>query len=534
MAGGLISKFTSVSGATLMSRVLGFVRESLMAAALGAGPAADAFYAAFRFPNLFRRLFAEGAFNAAFVPLFSREIEEHGREGAQEFSREVFGILFSALVVLTIAMELAMPLLVRFVIAPGFVDDPEKFNLTWTLAAIMFPYLMCMSLAAMMSGILTSLHHYFVAAIAPVFLNVILIAVLLVALYTGADPVRTSLELSWGVLVAGIVQLAIVVIAVRRQNIIITFRRPRLTPSVKRLLALAAPAAITGGITQINLVIGQAIASTMDGAIAIINYADRIFQLPLGIITNAIGVVLLAELSRTIRAGNEENATHLQNRSIEFGLALVLPAMVGFLIIPEALLALVYERGAFTRETTLVSAGVLAGFAAGLPAFTLTATFLPAFYSREDMRTPMWGAAANAATNIVVSLILFPIYGPAGIAVATSIAGWVNALFLGYMLWRRNLFRPSSQTLGRVLRIAIATAATGAFLFWFNWAFGMRMLDGMVGERILLVAAAIGGAMLLYFSLALAIGAIDRSYLKALANRLRSRRSGGTKGGGGA
>jgi putative peptidoglycan lipid II flippase len=205
--------------------------------------------------------------------------------------------------------------------------------------------------------------------------------------------------------------------------------------------------------------------------------------------------------------------------------------MVGFLILPEALLALVYERGAFTRETTLISAGVLAGFAAGLPAFTLSATLLPAFYAREDMRTPMWGAAANAATNIVVSLILFPIYGPAGIAIATSVAGWVNALFLGYMLWRRKLFRPSSQTLGRVLRIAIATAVTGAFLFWFDLAFGQRMLDGTAVERVVLVAAAIGGSMLLYFSLAIAIGAIDRSYLKALANRLRSRRSGGSRGG---
>jgi hypothetical protein len=219
----LVKKFATVGGATLGSRIFGFARETLMAAALGTGPMADVFYAAFRFPNLFRRLFAEGAFNAAFVPLFAKEIEAGGIDGAKRFSEEVFGVLFSVLLLITIVMELAMPLLVRFIIAPGFTDDPEKFSITVRMAAVMFPYLMCMSLTAMMSGMLNSLHHFFAAAIAPVFLNVVMIGALFYALYTGAEPLATAWYLSWGVLVAGVLQLAVVYFGVLHAGMSIGF-----------------------------------------------------------------------------------------------------------------------------------------------------------------------------------------------------------------------------------------------------------------------------------------------------------------------
>ena len=264
----LVRKFATVGGATLGSRIFGFARETLMAAALGTGPMADVFYAAFRFPNLFRRLFAEGAFNAAFVPLFAKEIEANGTDGAKRFSEEVFGVLFSVLLLITIVMELSMPLLVRFVIAPGFTNDPDKFDITVRMAAVMFPYLMCMSLTAMMSGMLNSLHHFFAAAIAPVFLNVVMIGALFYALYIGAEPLQTAWYLSWGVLVAGILQLAVVYFGVLHAGMSIGLRFPRFTPNVKRLLILAIPAAVTGGITQINQMIGQAIASSREGAIA--------------------------------------------------------------------------------------------------------------------------------------------------------------------------------------------------------------------------------------------------------------------------
>src|ERR1044072_8334202 len=222
----LVKKFATVASGTLMSRALGFGREMLMAAALGTGPVADAFNAAFQFPNTFRRLFAEGAFNAAFVPLFAKEIEANGLDGARRFPAEVFGALFTVLLGLSILMELTMPLIVRFIIAPGFVSDPSKFDNTVSMAIIMFPYLACMSLSAMMSGMLNSLHRYFAAAIAPVFLNVILIGVLAYAWYTGQDGRQVGYALSWGVMVSGLVQLAIVWIAVRNASITIGFRLP--------------------------------------------------------------------------------------------------------------------------------------------------------------------------------------------------------------------------------------------------------------------------------------------------------------------
>ncbi|MGQ5172172.1 murein biosynthesis integral membrane protein MurJ, partial [Brucella abortus] len=300
----LVKKFATVASGTLMSRIFGFTREMFMAAALGTGPVADAFNAAFRFPNTFRRLFAEGAFNSAFVPLFAKEIEKNGMDGARRFSEEVFGVLFTVLLFLTIAMELSMPFIVRTVIAPGFTDDPVKFSNTVRLAIIMFPYLACMSLAAMMGGMLNSLHRYFAAAIAPVFLNIILIGVLAVAWMQGYDALAVGYGLSWGVMAAGLVQLAIVWIAVRHAGIKIGFRRPRLTPNVKRLLVLALPAAITGGITQINLLINTNIASGMQGAVSSLVYADRIYQLPLGVVGIAVATVLLPELSRALRGGH--------------------------------------------------------------------------------------------------------------------------------------------------------------------------------------------------------------------------------------
>lgn len=522
MAGGLIGKFSAVGGATAASRVLGFVREAIIASLLGAGPVADAFYAAFRFPNLFRRLFAEGAFNSAFVPLFAKELEGDGEGAAKLFAEQVLSVLVCILLALSALAMIFTPFLVETVIAARFDPASEKFQLTVTMTRIMFPYLMAMSLVAMFSGILNSLRRYFLAALAPVLLNVAMIAALGLAWLNGADPRGIGLWLSWSVIVSGVLQLLLLIEGVRRQGFGLSMRAPAFTPSVRRLLWLALPAAVTGGITQINLLVGQNIASAQDGAIAVINYADRLFQLPLGIITNAIGVVLLAELARTLRAGNLDDALHLQNRSLEFGLGLVLPAMVGFLILPEALLALVYERGAFGRETTLLSAGVLSGFAAGLPAFTLIAIFRPGFYAREDMKIPMWGAGANALTNIVLSLLLFPRYGPAGIAIATSVAGWVNALFLGGVLWRKSLFRPSPALLRRLGLILFANAVTAVLLYAYEWAFGTRMLDGGIGERLVLVLSAIALAMVVYFGLVIATGAIDRDALKALFNRKRT------------
>ena len=454
----LVKKFATVASGTLMSRVLGFTREMLMAAAVGTGPVADAFYAAFQFPNTFRRLFAEGAFNAAFVPLFAKEIEANGVDGAKRFSEEVFGVLFTALLAITIVMELSMPLLVRYAIAPGFAGDPEKLSVTVALATIMFPYLICMSLGAMMAGMLNSLRRYFAAAVAPVFLNIILIGVLAYAWYQGMDGPAVGYALAWGVLAAGIVQLAIVWIAVRHAGVRIGFRRPRLTPNVKRLLWLALPAAITGGITQINTLIGTAIASGGEGAVASLNLADRVYQLPLGVVGIAVAIVLLPELARALKAGNLAEASNLQNRSVEFTLFLTLPAAAALLTMSEPIVRVLYERGAFTPEDTTLVAEILAIFGLGLPAFVLIKAFTPGYFAREDTKTPMIFAAISVAVNVSIALWLFPRIGAPGIATASAVAGWINAaLLLGVLVARGHWGRDAGLT-KRTPRLILASA----------------------------------------------------------------------------
>jgi putative peptidoglycan lipid II flippase len=519
----LVKKFITVGGATLGSRIFGFARETLMAAALGTGPMADVFYAAFRFPNLFRRLFAEGAFNAAFVPLFAKEIEAHGIEGAKRFSEEVFGVLFSVLLLITIVMELAMPLLVRWVIAPGFADDAEKFDLTVRLAAVMFPYLMSMSLTAMMSGMLNSLHHFFAAAVAPIFLNLVMISALFYAIYFGADPLTTAWYLSWSVLVAGVLQLAVVYIGVRHAGINIGLRFPRFTPNVKRLLLLAIPAAITGGVTQINLVIGQAIASGKEGAIAALQYADRIYQLPLGVVGVAVGIVLLPELARSLKSGHIKEAANIQNRSIEFVLFLTLPAAVALWLLSDDIIRVLYERGAFNSENTTLVGSILAIFGLGLPAFVLIKALQPGFYAREDTKSPMRYTAVAVAVNSALSIMLFPVLAERGIALAEAVAGWLNAVQLFVTLYRRGHLAWEWSLVRRTAMLLVSSAVMGGVIVYLSHRWepllgsGSTLLTktGVLGLLMLI-------AMAVYFIVAFLIGGVDLGMVRRNLKRKRA------------
>lgn len=512
----LLRKFGTVASGTLASRLLGFTREMMMAAALGTGPVADVFYAAFQFPNTFRRLFAEGAFNAAFVPLFAREIEQNGLDGARRFSEEVFGVLLTALIAITIAMQLAMPVLVSTIIAPGFADDPGKYRLTVELALIMFPYLGCMSLAAMMAGMLNSLRRYFAAAIAPVFLNVVLIAVLGTAWWNGSDGATVGYGLAWGVLVSGLIQLAIVWGAVRHAGVRLKLHRPRLTPNVRRLLWLALPAAVTGGITQINQLVGTAIASTQASAVSSLAMADRIYQLPLGVVGIAVSIVLLPELARALRGGDAIEAASLQNRSVEFSLFLTLPAAVAIFVIAEPIIRVLYERGQFAEmNSTPMVAGILAVFGLGLPAFVLIKALTPGFFAREDTRTPMIFAAISVAANLGLALALLPRIGPQGIAVASAAAGWINALMLFGALIRRGHWETDRAIRKRLPRLVLAAAAMGVALW-----FGARELSpflqpaSALGEQVLALGALIAGGGLVYLLAAFLFGGIDTGTLK--------------------
>ncbi|WP_345900904.1 murein biosynthesis integral membrane protein MurJ [Martelella sp. UBA3392] len=518
----LVGKFATVGGATFASRLFGFARETMMAAALGNGPMADVFYAAFRFPNLFRRLFAEGAFNAAFVPLFSKEIEESGVDGAKRFAEQVLGVLFTALFLITVVMELAMPLIVRFIIAPGFADDADKFEMTVRLSSVMFPYLICMSLMAMMSGMLNSLHRYFAAAIAPVFLNVVLIAVLAYGVWIKADPQMMAEYLSWGVLVAGVIQLAVVWFDVRRAGMRFTFRLPKITPKIRRLVALAVPAAITGGVIQINQLIGQAVASGKDGAISALQYADRLYQLPLGVVGVAGGVVLLPELSRALKGGNFKEAGHIQNRTIEFVLFLTVPAAFGLMMISTEITRVLYERGAFTPETTTLVAAIMTVYAFGLPAFALTKALQPAFYARENTKLPMRFTMIAVAINSVLAISLFPILAERGIALAEVVSGWTNVVLLATTLVISGHLKFDSLLMCRIPLIVLSGAAMAAAVkfaavklaAWF--APGAHFMQQLGGVLILIAIA-----MAVYFGLVLATGGVNRALIMKLVRRRR-------------
>ncbi|TNE59360.1 MAG: murein biosynthesis integral membrane protein MurJ [Alphaproteobacteria bacterium] len=446
-----------VAAMTMISRVLGFVRDILIARFLGIGPIADAFFYAFTFPNLFRRLFGEGAFNSAFVPLYAKKLEGEGEEAARRFSAEALAVLLLSLVILTLVAEIFMPALI-LLIAPGFADTPEKFELTVLFTRISFPYLLFVSLVALQSGILNSRGKFAAAAAAPILLNIVLIT----ALMTVRPWFETTGHLlSFGVAIAGIAQFIVLAVACQRLGALPRLPRPRLTPDVRRLIRLGVPGAIAGGITQINLVVGGIIASLEDGARAILYYADRLYQLPLGVIGVALGVALLPELSRRLRAGDGEGVERGQNRALEIALYFTLPAAVALFAMPQFLITALFERGAFDTAATEATAAALRLFALGLPAFVLIKVFSPAFFAREDTKTPMRYAAVGVAVNIGVSLALFWQIGFLAIALATTLSGWVNA----GLLWRRlsalEHFTLDSQIRRSLPKMALASLAMG-------------------------------------------------------------------------
>ncbi len=478
----------------MMSRVLGFVRELLIASLLGTGPVADAFYAAFRFPNLFRRLFAEGAFNAAFIPLFSKELEGGGESQAREFSSEVVSVLAVILLGLTALAEIFMPFLVTWVVAPGFTDNPEKYELTVLLTRIMFPYLACMSLVAMFSGVLNSLGKFAAAAFAPVLLNILMITVLLAVTFTGGmEPGAVGTIMSWTVCASGFLQLGLLVVAVKKSNLLPVLKRPSLTPRVKRLLILSIPAATAGGITQINLLIGQMIASQKEGAISILQYADRIYQLPLGVVGIAVGVALLPNISRKLQANDMAGVDHSQNRALELSMLLTVPAAAGIMCLAQPVINVLFERGQFSAVDTAATAPALIAFAMGLPAFVMIKVFSPGFFAREDTRTPMIFAAVSVFINIAGSLMLFPIYQEMGIAIATSISAWVNAGLLGVVLASRGHYTPDAQIHRNLSLILLASALmAGALVLMMLNASSIFTSDFSIFTRIVTLAGLVG------------------------------------------
>lgn len=499
----IVRSAATVGGTTLISRLLGFLRDVMVAAALGTGPVADAFFVAFRFPNMFRSIFAEGAFNSAFVPLFARRLEGEGENAARRFAEDALAVLLVALLVLTVAAELAMPW-IMFVFAPGFSDDPQKFEWAVEFTRIAFPYLLFISLTALQSAILNSLGRFFPGAAAPVMLNITLILAILFLVPLTDNPGRA---LSWGVAAAGVVQFLWLAVSLWRAGMVLRLRAPRLTPDVRRLFRLGVPGVVAGGITQVNLTIGTMIASLQAGAVSWLYYADRIYQLPLAVIGIAIGIVLLPELSRRLRAEDHGGASWSQNRAIEFSMLLTVPAAAGAGVLSHDIIHVLFERGAFTAADTAATSLALVIYAAGLPAFVLIKVFQPGFFAREDTKTPLRFAAISIAVNIAVSLALFVPFGFAGIATGTSVAAWVNAGQLGTRLYRRGEFVPDAQLLRRLPLILLAAAGMGAAL-WFGASALSPFFAGDLATSIAALGLLIAAGVLVYFSLCQITGAI--------------------------
>jgi len=495
----LYRNFLSVGAMTMLSRLLGFVRDIMLASVLGTGMAADAFVAAFRFPNLFRRLFAEGAFNAAFIPLFAGALEKNGELAARDLAARIISWLVVFLIVLTVLAEIFMPAVMALFV-PGFAGDPEKFELTVLLARISFPYLALMSLMAAYGAVLNGVGKFLAAAFAPVMLNIVLVAALILLVVLSRGQREGATLLAFGVLVGGVGQLAIVIWALERIGFLPEMRWLRWDTHLKRFWMLVLPAIVSGGVTQINIFVGTIIASGAASAISYLYYADRLYQLPLGIIGIAIGVALLPELSRHLKGGRLEEAQRAQNKSLLIAMVLVMPAAAALFVLANPIVSVLFERGAFDANATLATASALTVFALGLPAFVLIKVFQPGFFAREDTMTPTILAVLSVALNIALSLLLFPMLAHVGIAVATSVSAWLNALGLVTILTIRGHFRPSAGQ-WRQQGLILAASLLMAVSLWLaanalGWA-----LSGSASTLVefSLLAVLVGGGMAIYF-----------------------------------
>jgi putative peptidoglycan lipid II flippase len=443
----------SVAGLTLLSRLFGFIRDALMAAFLGAGPLADAFMVAFRLPNHFRAIFAEGAFNAAFVPRYSAVLTRGGMVEAKAFAGAILSVIVLVQLVLLAVAMVAMPLMVGF-LAPGFTDDPAQFALTVELTRITFPYLALIAVVTLVSGMLNAHGRFAAAAAAPILLNIAMIAAVLLA-----KPFPTVAHaLAWGVVASGVAQLLCVLVDLRRSVQGLSFVWPRLTPDMRQFFRAFGPATLGSAGVQIAMFADTIIASFLpSGSVSYLYYADRLYQLPLGVIGIAIGVVLLPDLSKRVAEGDERGARDRLNRALEGITLLTVPCVVVFLLASEPVMAVLFGRGAFDQAAITGSARALAAYGFGLTAIVALRALTPAFHARGDTSSPVKALAASLIVNIGLKILLVGPLAHAGLAFATAAGAWVNALLLAFMLSRRGIFVADR----RLVRMLILCAAAG-------------------------------------------------------------------------
>ena len=506
----------SIGGLTMVSRVLGFARDMIGSRVLGASHANDAFNLAFLLPNIFRRLFAEGAFSSGFVPLFSRRLAAGGHEEAQAFSNDILSVFMPTLLVVTVLFEIFMPGVI-LVVAGQYQDVPGKFELAVELTRWTFAYLLFISLVALLSGVLNSLMRFAVAAFAPALLNLSLIGALLLA--PSDDKIAVVRYMAIAVLVGGILQFALCWAAVRQAGVKLHFGRPRMTPAVKELVVLILPATVAAGVYQISQLFYAFFSAGLgEGALTKLSYADRLNQLPLSIIGTALGVAILPSISQAIARGDDAEAADVQARAFDLSMLLTLPATLALVVAAGPIIGALYQGGEYSMADAAMTGDILAILVTGLPAYVLVKVLTPAYYARKDVKTPVWIAMGVLAAGIVANFMLIPVLGIYSLATVTSASAWINFVLLFSILYARNHFRMPAWLMSRVGKQLIAALAMAASLYAVKMATASLFFGGVL-ERVVGLGALVGVGAVVYFTVAWMIGGVDKEAIATLRRR---------------
>ena len=507
----LLTSFTTVGSWTVISRIFGFIRDIFIATFLGSGPVAEAFLIAFSLPNMFRSFFAEGALNLAFVPIFSKKMRDI--KSAKLFANQTLFYLLSSLIILNIIAQVLMPWLV-LAMASGFYFD-ERFELAVIYTRITFPYIIFISITALLSGVLNSIDKFAAAAAAPVLLNLVFISALILSNFLDWD---TGTSLAWAVPIAGFSQMCLLWYTASRAGFILIPKFATLNPDIKRLFRVALPAILAGGVIQINLLVGRQVASYHEGGVAWLSYADRLYQLPLGVVGISLGVVLLPNLARKLANDDMQGSQDLFNRSLEFALALTLPAAVAIIVLSDLLISVLYERGAFSQVDTANTAAALVIYAFGLPAFVGQKLIQPVFYARENTRTPFYFALIAMLVNLALAVGFSPILGYLAPAIGTTIASWCMLILLSISSRKYGLAVQIDINNRRVLpRILLSAILMGLILYAANIFFDMVPSD-IINKYIRVIVLIVVG-FLSYIFIGQAVGGFK---LKELRNYLKN------------
>jgi len=510
----MFRNIVTIGGWTFASRILGFVRDMLIAAFLGAGPVADAFFLALRLPNMFRRLFGEGAFNAAFVPAFTAALTLDGPAKARLLAERMATLMTLWLSLLVVMGMVFMPQLMS-VLTPGLLDEPFRFELVVELSRITFPYLLFICLTALVSGVLNAADKFALAAGAPLLFNLCAIVSLFALTPFVATPAHA---LAWGTMASGVMQLAVVVWAAHKAGLgfrLISF--PKLTEDTRQVIRRMVPGVLGASVTQLNLAVDMFIASWLPaGAISYLNYADRLAQLPLGVVGAAMSTALLPVLSRQLRGGKALSAHRSINRGIELSLALTLPAAVALIVTAQPMLTVLFQRGEFTADKVAATAPALAAYALGLPAYVLIKSLAPGFFARGDTGTPVKIGIATVAFNLCLNLVLTPQLQHVGIALATALSSWANAGLLALILSRRGHWVADRALRRNAWRLLAAALAMGAVL----WGLDQILFPAAGLWRFVALGVLVAVGIASYFGATLALGAFDlREFLRKRKRR---------------